>query len=146
MSQVPAGRLVEVPGWPPCVLTSPMLPSTVPITASASASLAFETQSTGPHDSCLRFAVRLPVRLQTPRKTRFRPVTSVLRRSGLSPAGRSPKFQFATSFLFGQAFLAHWAPQQVQAQAQSVRKRSATHNSSESWNFDAQTWNTGQLL
>src|SRR5690606_1342397 len=47
----------------------------------------------GPHARCLRFAVWLPVQLQTPRKTRFRLAVLHLGRSGFSPAGRYDWFR-----------------------------------------------------
>ncbi len=45
-----------------------------------------------PRTRCLRFAVWLPVRLQAPRKTRFRLAVLHLGRSGIAPAGHSENF------------------------------------------------------
>jgi hypothetical protein len=45
-----------------------------------------------PRTRCLRFAARLPVRLQTPRKTRFRLAVLHLGRLGIAPTGRTESF------------------------------------------------------
>ena len=80
------------PGRSPCVFACALLLSAL-FTASASTWLpTIGARCRRPRTRCLRFAVRLPVRLQTPRKTRFRLAVLHPGRSGIAPAGHTESF------------------------------------------------------
>ena len=87
------------PGRVPCAFAIPVLPSALK-TASATTTVPFGAQFTA--HALAVYASRTPS--PTPTQDSLLPADLRLGQSGLSPAGCSPKFQVAITFLSGQAF------------------------------------------